>query len=193
MGGWCGRARGSQDPPTPSHTYGRARPAGRRAGRARAVPGGTPRRCTRCTPASRGDTSHRAPCPAEQGDPRSTGTRAPPPHLSLQHRHGGGLHKGKGGDDEALVVAGEGQLRRGGSHRHQLRPVVVPSEGTPWRAGPAVSACEPPPAAPSPPAHPSTRMGHWGSAAGPVLGDAQHWCSTSTRLGSVFCSSRTST
>lgn len=39
------------------------------------------------------------------------GMPGPPPHLSLQHRHGGGLHEGEGGDDEALVVAREGQLR----------------------------------------------------------------------------------
>lgn len=134
MGVGVGNAGAVRTLPTPTPTYGRARPAGRRAGRARAAPGGTRRRCTRCTPASRGDT-HIAPCPAERGDPHtgSTGPHAPTAYLSLQHHHGRGVHEGEGGDDEALVVAGEGQLGRGGAHGHQLRPVVVPGEGTPWR------------------------------------------------------------
>lgn len=56
-GGTCEGPRGAGDP----QTYVRAPRAGRRAGRARAAPGGTQRRCRRCTPgAPPGEASVRA-------------------------------------------------------------------------------------------------------------------------------------
>lgn len=123
------------------------------------------------------------------------------PNLSPKGILGTGVKEHEGGDGEALIVGPEG--KRLPVCGHYLCSVVVTLERTPGlkrspeaslrRRGrqeilPSLGAAQS-----SAITHPSDRIGHWGCSKGLVVGVAQHWCSTRTRLGSVLCRSRTST